>query len=183
LSEIRSRNGYITSKTEESLRDYDRVCGHLREAPISLMEVGFTDLGSLFLWRDYFLHGEIVGVALLPPVRFTDPSDRIQIFSGDQAKPAAIDTVASVASMNRFHIIIHSALSDESLCVATFDNLFHKHLKPGGFYAIEWFTQRCLSASGSSAEFLLQRLRGAHENSIRSIHLARGLTIIEKSFD
>ena len=138
--------------------------------------------------------------------------------SGDQAKPAAIDTVASVASMNRFHFIIHSAPSDGSICVATFDNLFHKHLKPGGFYAIEWFSQGCLqrnssshdvdtlylddrhsqdsngeqtlldlmselSASGSSAEFFLRPLRGAHENSIRSIHVARGLTIIEKSFD
>ena len=218
LSEIRSRSGYITGKTEELLRDYDRLCGHLRDAPISLMEVGFTDIGSLFLWRDYFLHGEIVGVALFPPVRFTDPSDRIQIFSGDQAKPTAIDTVASVAGMDRFHIIIHSVLSDGSLCVATFDNLFHKHLKPGGFYVLEWFTQRCrqknasshdvdtlylddrhsqdsngeqtlldlmseLSASGSSAEFFLRPLRRTHENSIRSIHLARGLTIIEKSFD
>jgi glycosyltransferase involved in cell wall biosynthesis len=141
LSDILRQNRYDTDKSHEYLRDYERACCHLRDAPIALLEVGVNKGGSLLLWRDYFTRGEIFGIDLFPPADLSDSSGRIRVFRGDQGNSSEIDAVASRASPSGFHIIIDDASHIGALTAATFKTLFYKHLKPGGFYAIEdWGT-------------------------------------------
>jgi hypothetical protein len=113
----------------------------LRDVPVALLEVGVNKGGSLLLWRDYFTRGEICGIDLYPPANLSDSSGRIRVFQGDQGDTAQMDAIASKASPSGFHIIIDDASHIGSLTAATFQTLFYKHLKPGGFYAIEdWGT-------------------------------------------
>jgi hypothetical protein len=141
LSDILRQTRYSTDKSDEYLRDYDRVISHLRDMPIALMEIGVNRGGSLFLWRDYFTCGRIFGVDLYPPADFADSSGRVRMFQGDQGNVAQMDAIATEASPSGFHIIIDDASHLGSLTAITFQTLFYKHLKPGGFYAIEdWGT-------------------------------------------
>ncbi len=141
LSDILRQTRYDTDKSDEYLRNYDRAISHLRDMPIALMEIGVNRGGSLFLWRDYFTRGKIFGVDLNPPADFADSSGRIRMFKGDQGSAAQMDAIAKEASPNGFHIIIDDASHLGSLTAITFQTLFYKHLKPGGFYAIEdWGT-------------------------------------------
>jgi hypothetical protein len=141
LSDILKQNRYDTDKSDEYLRNYERACYHLRDVPISLLEVGVNKGGSLLLWRDYFTRGEIFGVDLYPPAGLSDSSGRIRVFQGDQGNTAQMDAIASKASPSGFDIIIDDASHIGSLTAATFQTLFYKHLKPGGFYSIEdWGT-------------------------------------------
>ena len=141
LSDILRQNRYDTDKSDEYLRNYERACYHLRDVPIALLEVGVNKGGSLLLWRDYFTRGEIFGVDLYPPAELSDSSGRIRVFQGDQGNAAQMDAIASEASPSGFNIIIDDASHIGTLTAATFQTLFCKHLKPGGFYAIEdWGT-------------------------------------------
>lgn len=141
LSDILKQNRYDTDKSDEYLRTYERVCQHLHDVPISLLEVGVNKGGSLFLWRDYFTRGQIFGVDLHPPADLSDSSGRIRVFQGDQCNVAQMDAIASKASPTGFDIIIDDASHIGSLTAASFQTLFYKHLKPGGLYSIEdWGT-------------------------------------------
>jgi hypothetical protein len=141
LSEILRRNRYDTDKSDEYLRNYERAWGHLRGVPIALLEIGVNKGGSLLLWRDYFTQGQIFGVDLHPPADLFDSSGRIRVVRGDQGNAAQMDAIASQANPLGFDIIIDDASHIGLLTAATFQILFYKHLKPGGFYCIEdWGT-------------------------------------------
>ena len=141
LNEILQRNRYDTDKSEEYLRNYDRAFAHLRNSPIALMEIGVNRGGSLYLWRDYFVSGTIVGVDLYPPADFSDPSGRCHLRRGDQNDPSSLRAIASSMSPAGFNIIIDDASHLGALTALTFKTLFYDHLRPGGFYAIEdWGT-------------------------------------------
>jgi len=141
LSEILERNSYDTDKSEYYLRNYERKFAHLRERPIALLEVGVHRGGSLYLWRDYFSRGTIVGFDLHPPASFSDESGRIRIFPCDQGNAPGIRAAARSASPDGFDIIIDDASHMGTLTAITFQTLFYDHLRPGGFYAIEdWGT-------------------------------------------
>jgi hypothetical protein len=141
LSEILAANLFDTDKSEEYLQSYENCFAGFRTAPITLMEIGVQTGGSLLMWRDYFLQGKIVGVDLNPPADLGDKTGRIQLFQGDQGDTQRMDAIAREASPTGFHVIIDDASHLASLTAATFLTLFYKHLKPGGFYAIEdWGT-------------------------------------------
>jgi hypothetical protein len=141
LSDILRQNKYDTDKSDEYLRNYEHACGHLRDVPISLLEIGVNKGGSLLLWRDYFARGEIFGLDIYPPANLSDASGRIHVLQGDQGNAAQLDAIASTASPSGFNIIIDDASHIGILTATTFQTLFYKHLRPGGFYAIEdWGT-------------------------------------------
>jgi SAM-dependent methyltransferase len=135
------QNRYDTDKSDEYLRNYERACQHLRDLPMSLLEVGVNKGGSLLLWRDYFTRGQIFGVDLHPPANLSDSSGRIRVFQGDQGNITQMDKIASEASPSGFDIIVDDASHIGTLTAATFQTLFYNHLKPGGLYSIEdWGT-------------------------------------------
>ena len=141
LNNILQQHHYDTDKSEEYLWNYERFVAPWRTEPIALMEIGVNRGGSLLLWRDYFRHGSIFGVDLNPPADFREDTGRIKLFRCDQSDTQCLDSIAREASPSGFHVIIDDASHVGSLTAITFQALFYKHLKPGGFYAIEdWGT-------------------------------------------
>jgi hypothetical protein len=141
MREILATRRYDTDKSDEYLRNYENCFSNLRTSPIVLMEIGVNKGGSLLLWRDYFTQGSIVGVDLNPPLDLADETGRIQMFQCDQADSERLGALADRVSPAGLDIIIDDASHIASLTAITFQTLFYKHLKPGGFYAIEdWGT-------------------------------------------
>jgi hypothetical protein len=141
LNEILASKRYDTDKSDEYLLSYERCFKDLRTTPIALLEIGVHKGGSLLLWRDYFLKGSIVGVDKYPPIELDDETGRIRLFQCDQVDTQRIDAIAGESGSAGFHIIIDDASHLASLTAITFRTLFYKHLRPGGFYAIEdWGT-------------------------------------------
>jgi hypothetical protein len=170
LKQLLEQNRYETDKSEKSLRNYERAFAHLRTVPIALMEIGINRGGSLLLWRDYFTRSRIVGLDLNPPEDFSDSSGRIRMFQCDQSDRERLDALATQASTSGYHIIIDDASHIGALTAASFETLFYKHLRPGGFYAIEdWGTGYWESwPDGSKPEFLVAPRVERHGNQFAS---------------
>jgi SAM-dependent methyltransferase len=141
LFDILKTKKYNTDKSEAYLHDYHRTFGHLRDKQIALMEIGVNRGGSLYLWRDYFPHGSILGIDLNPPLDFKDETGRCRLLRCDQGDTDTLRRLAASTSPQGFDIIIDDASHLASLTAATFKALFYDHLRPGGYYAIEdWGT-------------------------------------------
>lgn len=67
---------------------YDRLFAPYRNRPITFVEVGVFNGGSLFMWRDFFgAEARIVGIDLNPGAKRWE-SDGFEIFVGSQADPS-----------------------------------------------------------------------------------------------
>jgi hypothetical protein len=118
---------------------YERLMEPLRSMPLSLLELGIYDGGSLQTWAAYFPFARIAGLDLNPPSLPADP--RIRMFAGDQADTAMLARVAAEVAPDGFDIIIDDCAHIGAVAKTSFWYLFNNHLKPGGLYIIEdWET-------------------------------------------
>jgi hypothetical protein len=118
---------------------YQRHLGHLRSRPIRLLEIGIGGYdsvtsggGSLRMWRDYFLRGEIHGLDIFEK-RIDEP--RIHTHRGDQSDVAFMTQLAR--EHGPFDVIIDDGSHVNAHVRASFTALFHDHLRPCGIYVIE----------------------------------------------
>jgi hypothetical protein len=133
---------YDTDKAvhTEYLRNYEHYFEPLRHDPVRLFELGIKDGGSLYLWRDYFERGLIVGLDI-EPARLDDPTGRIRTYQGMQQDTALLDRIALENAPEGFDIIIDDCAHIGVLARASFWHLFDNHLKSGGVYIVEdWGT-------------------------------------------
>jgi hypothetical protein len=134
---------YNTDKiSNRYLSYYDDFFADRADDPITLLELGVKDGGSVELWRDYFPRGSIAGIDrnlanLSPSMR---DAERIQTFEGSQGDPDFLTSVASKVAPEGFNFIIDDASHRGDLSRISFWHLFENHLKPGGVYAIEDWT-------------------------------------------
>jgi hypothetical protein len=118
---------------------YERLMEPLRSMPLSLLELGIYDGGSLQTWAAYFPFARIAGLDLNPPPLPSHP--RIRTFAGDQADTGLLARIAGQVAPDGFDIIIDDCAHIGALAKASFWFLFSNHLKPGGLYIIEdWET-------------------------------------------
>lgn len=133
---------YDTDKAVHThyLRNYEHYFGGLREREVRLLELGIKKGGSLYLWRDYFERGLIVGLDV-EPVELEDASGRIRTYRGMQQDAELLDRIARENAPEGFDIIIDDCAHIGVLARASFWHLFEHHLKSGGVYIIEdWGT-------------------------------------------
>ncbi|MFM8769290.1 MAG: class I SAM-dependent methyltransferase, partial [Rubrivivax sp.] len=132
--------GYRTDKSASFLAVYEGLFAPLRNQPVAMLELGIHHGGSLLMWRDYFAQGVIAGLDQ-HRVQVQDASGRIRVYQGDQQDAVLLDRIAAETAPGGFDIVIDDASHFGRLSRATFDHLFHRHLKPGGLYIIEdWGT-------------------------------------------
>jgi hypothetical protein len=140
---------------------YERLMEPLRSMPLSLLELGVYNGGSLQTWAAYFPYARIAGLDLNPPPIPPDP--RIHMFVGDQADTALLARVSAEVAPDGFDIIIDDCAHIGALAKASFWFLFDNHLKPGGLYLIEdwqtgywpsWPDGRAFSAEPDSREHM-----------------------------
>ena len=121
-----------SSLNHDYLRHYERILGHLRHEPITLLEIGVFHGGSLRMWEDYFTAGRIVGVDIATEcIQYA--GDRREIEIGSQADRNFLD---ELGRRRRPHVIIDDGSHMADHVLLTFRTLF-PHLRAGGIYIIE----------------------------------------------
>jgi cephalosporin hydroxylase len=116
-----------SSLNHDYLRHYERILGHLRYEPITLLEIGVFRGGSLHMWSDYLEKALIVGVDIRPECA-EYAGDRREVEIGSQADKAFLD---DLGRRRRPDVIIDDGSHQADHVIATFRSLF-PHLRPGG---------------------------------------------------
>jgi SAM-dependent methyltransferase len=132
----RAKTGKVSDKWESYLRYYDAAFLPLRDQPISLLEIGVQNGGSLETWADYFTRGvDFVGCDIDPrsgALSFGD--ERIKVVVGDVKNPTTFQAIQDIAP--EFDIIIDDGSHQSQDIIETFADYFSL-VKPGGLYIVE----------------------------------------------
>ena len=132
---------YHTDKFESGLiYEYTNILQGLKFQPITFLEIGVAEGGSLNYFADYFGHPDtkIVGFDLYPPLT-ENPSFRknCDFHICDQNDNARIKEIAD--QYGTFDVILDDGAHFKKETENCFDILF-SYLKPGGYYLIEDWT-------------------------------------------
>jgi len=134
-----TNEGYDTDKGHSYLRWYETHFAEIRGRPLTLLELGVHNGGSLKMWRDYFPQAYVIGLDIKPPQIL--PEDRLRVFQGDATKAETFDMIERECGFGIYDIIIDDASHLGRLTKETFSILFLDRLCPGGLYILEdWGT-------------------------------------------
>jgi hypothetical protein len=118
---------------------YERHLGHLRDQPITLLEIGIgghTDPhaggASLRMWKAFFPRARIIGLDVTDKSSLAE--DRITILQGDQGDKALLERIA--LEHGPFDVVIDDGSHWCKHVIASFEALF-PHVTPNGIYAVE----------------------------------------------
>jgi SAM-dependent methyltransferase len=128
--------GFVSDKWASYLPVYDRWFAIYQDAPISLLEVGVQNGGSLQIWAKYFANAKrIIGCDINPKcalLEFDDP--RVALVLGDVKAAAVREQV--LAHTEVYDIIIDDGSHKNADIIKTFKH-FYARLAPGGIYVVE----------------------------------------------
>lgn len=176
---------------------YERHFERFRGRPITLVEIGVFQGGSLQMWRDYFgPQAQIVGVDINPMVRrFEAPGTRIRI--GDQADPAFLSRLA--AELPAIDILVDDGGHTMRQQITTFEVLYPKVSAEGVYLCEDLHTSYWPEYGGGPgrrtfidvAKGLVDRLNGFHgrdperpaddfTRSAHALHFYDSVLVIEK---
>jgi hypothetical protein len=118
------------------LIEYQKYFEHLRNDPITLLEIGVHKGGSLRMWAEYFPNAQIYGVDIPRKRNSEYVEDRITVKYVNQDQIYQWDKFFKEVGDIKFDIIIDDGSHFIEHQQRTFGYLFQK-VKPGGFYVIE----------------------------------------------
>ena len=126
----------MCDKWESYFSTYDALLRPLRTKPVSLLEIGVQNGGSLEIWAKYLPRAKwIVGCDIDPrcgALAFKDP--RIRVVVGDANVQDTFDRIAAIA--RQYAIVIDDGSHMPTDVIASFARYFPL-LIPGGLYVIE----------------------------------------------
>jgi hypothetical protein len=132
----RNKVGKVSDKWESYLGYYDSLFSPLRDRPISMLEIGIQNGGSLETWSEYFKYAKhFVGCDIDPKcgsLKYDDP--RISIVVGDAKAEPTFQAIRAISSYYDIVIDDGSHVSEDILIA--FINYFPL-IKPGGLYVVE----------------------------------------------
>ena len=118
-------------KEHDYTRRYRQFFGPLRSQPLTLLEIGILDGGSLRLWKRFLPKARIVGIDLeLPDLDLPG----VEMHQGDQSDESFLASLAS--RYGGFDIVIDDGSHIGAHVRASFRVLFPA-LRPDGWYVIE----------------------------------------------
>jgi predicted O-methyltransferase YrrM len=109
---------------------YEQILAPYKNVPIRLLEIGICSGASLLCWREYFPHGEIIGVDI-DVKQILYPLPNITTIEVDATKEESLDII-----QGNFDIIIDDGSHEPMHQLATL-NLYHSRLNKGGLMIIE----------------------------------------------
>lgn len=114
---------------------YAELLAEFRDRPVSLLEIGIAQGGSLFFWAEFFTNPatRILGLDLQPP-DCVYPAN-VQAIACDQNDAARLRQLAT--AHGPFDLIIDDASHFTKETRICFHTLFPAFLKVGGWYIIE----------------------------------------------
>jgi len=128
--------GKVSDKWESYLRCYEALWADRRDKPVSLLEIGVQNGGSLEIWSRYFPNAvSLIGCDINPHcagLRYADP--RINIVIGDANNDATWGRISAIQPS--FDIIIDDGSHRSSDVIKAFGRYFPR-LKDGGVFVVE----------------------------------------------
>jgi SAM-dependent methyltransferase len=136
LDLYKDHDGKVSDKWELYLSEYDRLLSRYRKKPLSVLEIGVQNGGSLEIWAKYFPEAErIFGCDIDPScaeLQFED--SRISVFVGDANSS---DTKSKILCESpEFEVVIDDGSHTSTDIVESFVGYF-SHVSEGGVYIIE----------------------------------------------
>lgn len=132
----RDHQGKVTDKWASYLDHYDRVLSRYRDQPVTILEIGVQNGGSLELWGRYFHEARaIVGCDINPAcANLVYDDHRIALVVGDANDDAQYSKIMGVATS--YDIIIDDGSHGSGDIVRSFARYFPV-LNRGGIYITE----------------------------------------------
>jgi len=170
-----SHEGYICDKWEQYLPVYDAEVGQLvaRAKPLSLLEIGVQNGGSLEIWAKLLPAGsEILGIDIDPRCAELALPANVRVLIGDAANREFLDAALGERT---FDIIIDDGSHRSSDVIASFKHLFPR-LRSSGKYFIEDLHASYWDEFGggfrkddSAIEFLKSLIDALHVDHVRDL--------------
>lgn len=136
LDIYKAHEGKVSDKWSLYLNEYDRLFQSYRNEPISLLEIGIQNGGSLEIWSQYFPYAEhLVGCDInqkCTNLIYDDP--RISVIVGDANSEDTFQRVGKITS--KFDLIIDDGSHTSSDIVKSFSHYFPM-LAEGGLFVAE----------------------------------------------
>lgn len=136
LDVVAKHEGKVSDKWESFLIEYENLFSRFQNAPITMLEIGIQNGGSLEIWAKYFSNAKaIVGSDInekCAALKFANPA--ISVVVGDANSDEAFRKITSKASS--YDIIIDDGSHKSSDITRTFAKYF-PILKSGGIFVIE----------------------------------------------
>ncbi len=131
-----AQRGKVSDKWSAYFPVYERTLGPLRQRPLSMLEIGVQNGGSLDVWSRYFPNATVIVGCDIDErcARLTYEDPRVRVVVADANADAGEAGVLRHATS--FDVVIDdgSHLSDH--IIQSFLTYF-QHLKPGGVYIVE----------------------------------------------
>jgi len=121
---------YYKLKAKNYTRIYDEHFSDIRNEKLVILELGIQNGGSLFMWRDYFVSSEIIGMDLQRKC-LANEDKRISVCIGDCTDHKVLD---KLFHNKEFDIVIDDASHDTYDIIKSYNYLRPKTTK---FYCIE----------------------------------------------
>jgi predicted O-methyltransferase YrrM len=132
LDDIALRQGTDKASSDHDYcPHYEQYLEHLRDEPITLLEIGVWQGASLRMWQEYFSHATVIGAD--NTLRRVDTGGA-EVVHVDQADRQGLDSLRTFHGP--FDVIIDDASHISSLTIQTFEMLWPA-LNPGGLYVVE----------------------------------------------
>lgn len=132
----RTKTGKVSDKWASYLTYYDTLFAPLRHAPISMLEIGIQNGGSLETWSSYFTEAhQFIGCDIDPKceaLRYDDP--RVKVVVGDANAAPTFQKILGLCP--QFDIVIDDGSHVSTDIINSFINYF-PHVKPGGIFVVE----------------------------------------------
>jgi hypothetical protein len=132
----KEHSGKISDKWSIYLVEYNRIFADYKNKPITLLEIGVQNGGSLEIWSKFFANGQkFIGCDINPDcARLVYEDPRITVVVGDANSDVTQSTVLQYAQV--FDVIIDDGSHLSSDIIESFAKYF-PHLADGGVFVAE----------------------------------------------
>lgn len=134
-----THEGFVSDKWDIYLSEYERLFNRLRSEPVSVLEIGVQNGGSVEIWSKYFPNAtSIIGCDINPKCeQLTYTSDKITIIIGDIKDTQTRSAISDISAT--LDIIIDDGSHTSSDIIQTFC-FFSRASNRAGFLSQKIYT-------------------------------------------
>jgi hypothetical protein len=141
---------YLSYKYSTYFPVYDKLFGPWRGKPVTFMEVGVLNGGSLFMWREFFgPEARIIGLDLNPAAKKWE-AEGFEIFIGSQSDPEFWKSV--MAEVGNIDLILDDGGHSFEQQIVTVEGVLN-HINDGGLIVVEDAHTSYMSEFGAPSQY------------------------------
>jgi hypothetical protein len=144
------KSEYLSIKHSTYFMCYEKVFREYVGSPITFVEVGILNGGSLFMWRDYFgPNARIIGIDFNPAAKRWE-DDGFEVYIGDQADPKFWDDFFSI--VGKVDVVLDDGGHTNRQQIITSDRCI-PNIKDGGVLMVEDVHTSYFKAFGNPSKY------------------------------